>query len=193
MTLPENHTRGTQPGAYTPVAMVASNDYAVGMIVDRVTHSRYWPEMAVFIIEDDASDGADHVDARRTVGLAISPYIKRGIVDSTLYSTCSMLRTIELLLGLPPMTQYDAAANPMYAAFGTSRDLTPYTVLRNRVDLNAKNSASAWGARKSLAIDFSDVDLAEMHDLNEILWKSVKGADSAMPPPIHRFQFGNQR
>jgi YVTN family beta-propeller protein len=122
MSLPENHTRGTAPGAFTPAAMVASNDYAAGMLVDRVSHSKYWPTTAIFIIEDDAQDGPDHVDARRTAGLVISPYVKRGIVDSTQYSTSSMVRSMELLLGLPPMSQYDAAAMPMYASFGTEPD-----------------------------------------------------------------------
>src|SRR5215510_421552 len=129
--------------------MVASNDYAVGLIVDRVTHSRYWPEMAIFIIEDDAQNGSDHVDARRTIGLAISPYIRRGTVDSTLYSTSSMLRTIELLLGLPPMSQYDAAATPMYKAFGVEADLKPYEHIKPLVDVNTKNTKTAYGAKES--------------------------------------------
>lgn len=188
MSLPENHTNGTRPGSYTPVAMVASNDVAVGMLVERVTHSKYWPATAIFIIEDDAQDGPDHVDARRTTGLVISPYVKRGIVDSTLYSTSSMLRTMELLLGLPPMSQYDAAAMPMYASFGTEPDLTPFNLLPPQVDLAAKNTEKSFGARLSEQMDFSDLDRAPMHALNEILWKSVKGADSLMPPPVHRYR-----
>ena len=188
MSLPENHTNGTRPGSYTPVAMVASNDLAVGMLVERVSHSKYWPTTAIFIIEDDAQDGPDHVDARRTTGLVIGPYVKRGIVDSTLYSTSSMLRTMELLLGLPPMSQYDAAAMPMYASFGTEPDLTAYTLLPALVDLSAKNTEKSVGARLSQQMDFSDLDRAPMHALNEILWKSVKGADSPMPPPVHRYR-----
>jgi hypothetical protein len=140
MSLPEDHTRGTQPGAFTPVAMVASNDYAVGKLVDRVTHSKYWPTTAIFIIEDDAQDGPDHVDARRTTGLVISPYVRRGTVDSTMYSTSSMVRSIELLLGLPPMSQYDAAAMPMYASFGTEPDLSTFSVIQLKVDLNTRNT-----------------------------------------------------
>jgi YVTN family beta-propeller protein len=188
MSLPEDHTNGTRPGSYTPVAMVASNDVAVGMLVERVSHSRYWPSTAIFIIEDDAQDGPDHVDARRTTGLVISPYVKRGIVDSTLYSTSSMLRTMELLLGLPPMSQYDAAATPMYASFGTEPDLTPYTLAPPQVSLDAKNTEKSYGARLSQKMDFSDVDLAPMQALNEILWKDAKGADSPMPPPVHRYR-----
>src|SRR5579883_1032496 len=188
MALSENHTNGTRPGSYAPVAMVASNDLAVGMIVERVSHSRYWPEMAIFIIEDDAQDGPDHVDAHRTAGLVISPYIRREKVDSTLYTTSSMLRTMELLLGLPPMSQYDAAATPMYASFGTKQDLTPFNSLPPQVDLNAKNTKLAWGAKESQKMDFDDVDRNAPGLLNAIIWKSVKGADSPVPPPVHRYQ-----
>jgi YVTN family beta-propeller protein len=188
MSLPENHTAGTRPGAYTPVAMVASNDLAVGTLVDRVSHSKYWPTTAIFIIEDDAQDGPDHVDARRTVGLVISPYIKRGTLDSTLYTTSSMLRSMELLLGLPPMSQYDAAATPMYASFAKEPDLRPYNALPAQVDLNAKNTAKSYGASASLKMDFSNEDRAPMHLLNEIIWKSVRGTDAPMPPPVHRYR-----
>jgi YVTN family beta-propeller protein len=189
MSLPEDHTAGTTPGRNTPIAMVANNDYAVGMIVDRISHSRYWPETAIFIIEDDAQDGADHVDARRTTAYVISPYIKRRTVDSTLYTTSSMLRTMELLLGLPPMSQYDAAAHPMYAAFGDRPDLAPFVHVKPQVDVNEKNTLRAYGARRSMKMDFRDVDEAPMAELNEILWKSIKGADSPVPAPVHRVRF----
>jgi YVTN family beta-propeller protein len=188
MSMPEDHTHGTEPGSYTPQAMVANNDYAIGELVDAVSHSRYWPSTAIFIIEDDAQDGPDHVDARRTVGLVISPYVKRGIVDSTLYSTSSMVRSMELLLGLPPMSQYDAAAMPMYASFGTAPQTTPFDVIQPQIDVNAKNDKNSYGADESEKMDFSDVDRAPMHALNEILWKSIKGKDSEMPPPVHRFR-----
>jgi YVTN family beta-propeller protein len=188
MSLPENHTKGTTPGAFTPAAMVASNDYAVGLLVDRVTHSKYWPTTAIFIIEDDAQDGPDHVDARRTTGLLISPYVKRGIVDSTMYSTSSMLRSIELLLGLPPMSQYDAAATPMYASFADKPDETPFNVIQPQVDLMARNTQRSYGAALSKRMDFSELDEAPMGQLNEILWKSMKGASSEMPSPVHRFR-----
>lgn len=188
MRMLEDHTVGTRPGWNTPVAMVADNDYAIGQLVDAVTHSRYWPNTAIFIIEDDAQDGSDHVDARRTMGLALSPYVKRGIVDSTLYSTSSMLRSMELLLGLPPMSQYDAAAMPLFASFGTAPVVTPFDVLSPLVDVNEKNTTSSVGAKASSKMDFSTVDRAPMHALNEIIWKSVKGADSVMPSPVHRFR-----
>jgi hypothetical protein len=188
MSMPEDHTRGTAPGAFTPQAMVANNDYAIGQLVDAVSHSKYWPNTAIFIIEDDGQDGPDHVDARRTVGLVVSPYVRRGIVDSTLYSTSSMVRSIELLLGLPPMSQYDAAAMPMYASFGKDPVITPFNVISPLIDVNTKNSKDSYGAEESRRMDFSDVDRAPMHALNAIIWKSIKGADSPMPPPVHRFR-----
>lgn len=188
MSLGENHTKGTTPGAFTPAAMVASNDYAVGMLVERVTHSKYWPSTAIFIIEDDAQDGPDHVDARRTAGLVISPYVKRGIVDSTMYSTSSMVRSIELLLGLPPMSQYDAAATPMYASFGTAPDLSGFDLIKPKIDLNVKNTPRSYGAAVSKRMNFKDLDDAPMGQLNEIIWKSMKGVDSPMPAPVHRFR-----
>ena len=188
MSMPEDHTRGTAPGAFTPQAMVANNDYAIGQLVEAVSHSRYWPNTAIFIIEDDGQDGPDHVDARRTVGLVLSPYVKRGVVDSTLYSTSSMVRSIELLLGMPPMSQYDAAAMPMYASFGTELQATPFDVIKPRIDVNAKNKKGDYGSEESRKMDFSDVDRAPMHALNEIIWKSIKGADSPMPSPVHRFR-----
>ena len=188
MALPEDHTKGTQPGANTPQAMLASNDLALGRIVERVSHSRYWPQTAIFVMEDDAQDGPDHVDARRTVCRAISPYTHRGVTDSTLYTTSSMVRSIELLLGLNPMSQYDAAATPFYAAFGTQADTSPYVVRPAEIDLDEKNTAKSYGARESARMDFSDIDRAPMRRLNEIIWKSVRGADSPMPPPVHRYR-----
>jgi hypothetical protein len=192
MSLPENHTAGTRPGGLTPRAMVANADHAVGQLVERMSKSPYWPETAIFMIEDDAQNGPDHVDARRTVGLIASPYAKRGMVDSTLYSTSSMLRTIELLLGLPPMTQYDAAAMPMYNSFNTTADPQPYHALAPRIDVNERNTALAWGAKESMKMDFDDVDRAPMFALNEIIWKSVMGAESKMPLPVLRYWFQNR-
>jgi hypothetical protein len=188
MSMPEDHTRGTQPGAFTPQAMVANNDYAIGQLVDAVSHSRYWASTAIFIIEDDAQDGPDHVDARRTVALALSPYTRRALVDNTLYSTSSFLRSMELLLGLPPMSQYDAAAMPLYASFGTSPDLTPFDVLAPTTDVNARNTAQSYGAEASRKMDFSEPDRAPMHELNAILWRSVKGPKAPVPSPVHRFR-----
>ncbi len=189
MSLPEDHTAGTRPGAYTPKAMVANADWAVGQLVERISKSPYWPETAIFIIEDDAQNGPDHVDARRTVGLIASPYAKRNFVDSTLYSTSSMLRTMELLLGLPPMTQYDAAAMPMYNAFRQERIPDGYVAVAPKIDVKEKNTLRAWGAKASMKMNLDEVDEAPMFALNEIIWKSVRGADSPMPLPVHRYWF----
>src|SRR5262249_1056662 len=108
--LPNDHTHGATPDLLTPTAYVADNDVAFGMLVEAVSHSKFWPQTAIFVVEDDAQNGPDHVDAHRTTAWVISPYTKRHAVDSTMYSTSSMLRTIELILGLKPMSQFDAAA-----------------------------------------------------------------------------------
>ena len=181
--LGNDHTSGTSPGAHTPRAMVADNDLALGRIVDAITHSRYWKESAIFVVEDDAQNGPDHVDAHRSVLLAVSPFSRRRIVDSTLYTTSGVLRTIELILGLPPMSQYDAAATPMYRAFQPAADVSPYTHLPARVSLEDRNDWSAPGARASLRMNLRDADMAPELELNEILWQSIRGASAVMPPP----------
>jgi YVTN family beta-propeller protein len=186
MSLGEDHTSGTKPGAFTPEAAVASNDLALGRLVDAVSRSKYWPQMAIFVIEDDAQNGPDHVDAHRTVGLVISPYVKRHALDSTQYSTVSMLRTIELILGLPPLSQYDAAARPMYAAFSDRPDLTPYRHVGPQTDLNAINPKTAYGAERSARMDFSEYDRVDDFELNEILWRAIKGRNAPLPPAVRR-------
>ncbi len=143
LRLPNDHTSGTAPGKRTVTACVGDNDLALGQLVEALSKSRFWPRMAIFVVEDDAQNGSDHVDAHRTVALAISPYIKKHSVDSTLYSTSSMLRTMELILRLEPMSQFDAAARPMFAAFAGQPDVTPYRHRPARVDLDAKNSPRA--------------------------------------------------
>ncbi len=188
MSLGEDHTHALRPGHYTPVAMVASNDQALGEIVEAVSHSRFWPETAIFVIEDDAQDGPDHVDCRRTVGLAISPYIKRGVVDSTFYTTASMIHTMELILGLPPMTQFDRAATPMYTAFATSSDNRPYDNLPPLTDLLAKNPANGPGAKASLRLDLSGYDRADPHEMNRILWSALKPG-VPLPAPVRSGSF----
>jgi hypothetical protein len=182
ISLPGDHTNGTSPKARTPRAMVAENDLALGKLVEAVSKSKFWGETAIFVIEDDTQDGPDHVDIHRSVALVVSPYTKRRYVDSTMYSSSSLLRTMELILGLPPMTQYDAAATPMWASFQSKPDLTPYRALAARVKLDEMNTAAAYGAKRSLAMDFDDYDHAPMTELNEILWKSIKGVDAPVPP-----------
>ena len=129
MRLPNDHTAGGVPGKPTPTAYLADNDRGLGMVVEAVSHSKFWPQTAVFVLEDDAQNGPDHVDAHRSIAFVASPYAKRGAVDSTMYSTSSMLRTMELILGLEPMTQFDAAATPMFNSFQAQPDLRPYDAL----------------------------------------------------------------
>ncbi len=186
MSMGEDHTSGTTPGAFTPQACVASNDLALGRLVDAVSKSKYWKETAIFVIEDDAQNGPDHVDAHRTVGLVISPYTKRKFVDSTQYQTVSMIRTMELILGLHPLSQFDAAARPMFESFTDQADLTAYDHLPARIDLNAKNTPLAYGADRSSQMDFREYDLVDDFELNEILWHAIKGADAPTPPAVRR-------
>jgi DNA-binding beta-propeller fold protein YncE len=186
LSLGEDHTTGTRPGTFTPAACVACNDVALGKLVDAVSHSKTWPQTAIFVIEDDAQNGPDHVDAHRTVGLVISPYVKRKAVDSTQYSTVSMIRTIELILGLPPLSQYDAAARPMYGSFREQSDLGPYESVPAQIDVNAVNTELAYGAERSLKMDFSEYDRINDFELNEILWRSIKGVNAPLPAPVRR-------
>ncbi|HXG54883.1 MAG TPA: alkaline phosphatase family protein, partial [Vicinamibacterales bacterium] len=181
--LGNDHTAGTRPGAWTPRAMVAENDVALGRVVDAVSHSRFWKESAIFVLEDDAQNGPDHVDAHRAPALVISPFVKRRVVDSTLYTTSGMLRTIELILGLEPMSQYDAAATPMYGAFQPTPVMTPYKALPARVPTDERNTSTAWGAEASMRMNLREADLAPELELNEIIWRSIRGAHSPMPAP----------
>jgi YVTN family beta-propeller protein len=188
MGLPEDHTRGLSPGAYTPKAMAGSNDVALGRVVEAISHSRFWAETAIFVIEDDAQNGPDHVDDHRTVGLVISPYTKQGFVDSTHYTTASMVRTMELILGLPTMTQYDRAATPMYRAFQSHANLWAFQTRTPQTDLQAKNPATGPGAAASAKLDFSDVDRADPDALNKILWEALRPGEP-MPAPVHSAAF----
>ena len=181
--LPEDHTAGLKPGAFTPVAAVASNDQALGQIVEGISRSRFWKDTAIFVIEDDAQNGPDHVDAHRTVGLVISPYVKRHTTDSTQYTTASMIRTMEMILGLPPMTQFDRAATPMLRCFTDKPDVTAYSCLSPRVDLEAKNPAKGPGATASNKLDLSGPDRADPNALNAILWHALKPGQP-VPTPV---------
>jgi YVTN family beta-propeller protein len=181
--LPNDHTAGTKVGAPTPRAMVADNDVALGRVVEAISGSVYWKDSALFAVEDDAQAGADHVDSHRSVLLVASPFAKRNAADHTFYTTSGVLRTIELILGLPPMSQYDAAATPMYNAFVGIPNLAGYRRLDTKVPAGERNLASAFGAAQSLAMDFSIEDRAPEALLNEIIWRSVRGAKSPAPPP----------
>lgn len=186
MSLGEDHTEGTKVGSPTPQACVASNDLALGRMVEAISLSKLWPKIAIFVIEDDAQNGPDHVDAHRTIGLVISPYVRRKHLDSTQYSTCSMIRTMELILGLPPLSQFDAAANPMFESFTDKPDLAPYKHEAARIDLNAINDAMAYGAERSNQMDFSEYDRIDDFELNEILWRAIKGVNAPLPPAARR-------
>jgi YVTN family beta-propeller protein len=181
LKFPRDHTCGTSPSCPTPQAMVADSDLALGKLVDRVSHSRFWNDTAIFVIEDDAQDGPDHVDAHRTLAHVISPYTQTGKVDSTFYSTVSMLRTMELILGVAPLTQFDAAATPMVRSFTDHPRFTPYTVAVPKIDLNTPNPPNAPLSRESSQMDFTKEDRAPEALLNRAIWESVKGAGKPMP------------
>ena len=185
--LPNDHTSGTGKGTPTPAACVADNDLAFGRIVEAVSHSVFWKDTCIFAIEDDPQAGFDHVDGHRTVGFCISPYTRGKGVDSNCYNQTGMVKTIELILGLPPMNQMDLAATPMLGCFHEKPDFTPYTAVKNRIPLDEMNpamnrlqgSALKW-ARKSVALDFTKEDHADEDTLNRILWFSQRG-DAPFP------------
>jgi len=181
--LPNDHTKGTATGSVTPRAMIADNDLALGRMVEAVSNSPFWKDTAIFVVEDDAQSGPDHVDSHRSVLLVASPFAKRSFVDHSFYTTSGVLRTIELILGLEPMSQYDASATPLYNAFVGTPNLAAYGRIAPRVPLDEKNVASMFGVRESLAMNFDEEDRTPEVLLNEIIWRSVKGAQSPMPPP----------
>lgn len=172
--LPNDHTAATRPGAKTPFAMLADNDYALGRLVDAVSHSRYWRDTIVFVVEDDAQAGPDHVSDQRAEALIIGARIRRGTVDHTHYTTTSVLRSIELLLGMKPMSQFDAGATPMLSLLTNSPDTHPWNASKPFVDLNAVNPAKAADAAASLALDLDHADRADPVKLNAILYRFAR-------------------
>ncbi|HEY3349455.1 MAG TPA: beta-propeller fold lactonase family protein [Thermoanaerobaculia bacterium] len=184
--LGNDHTAGTKKGERTPRAMVAENDVALGRLVEAISHSPFWKDTAIFVIEDDAQSGSDHVDAHRTVGFVISPYTRRkGFVDSTMYSTVSMLRTMELILGLPPLSQHDASATPMTHAFADAPDGVPFVHRETKIPFYEMNPDGAPMQAEANAWDFTKEDAAPDLALNEAIWKSVRGGDAEMPAPVN--------
>lgn len=183
LRFPNDHTEGQKIGGKTPYAYVADNDYAMGLFVEYLSKSPIWKETAIFIVEDDAQNGSDHVDAHRTTAYVAGGFVKRGFVDHTPYSTSSMLRTMELILGLPPMSQYDASATPMFRSFSSKADLSVFKHIVPTVDLFEKNTKENASSRLSEKFDFSKEDSAPDLELNQVIWKSVKGEDSEMPAP----------
>jgi phospholipase C len=178
-----DHTSGQKKGKYTPIAAVGDNDLAIGRFIEHLSNSPIWNESVVFILEDDAQNGPDHIDAHRSPVFVAGPYVKRNTVLHNMYSTSGVLRTIELILGLPPMSQYDAAALPLYECFTSKADLTPYKCKPARVDLNQRNVAVNKSSKRSEAFNFLKEDAVPDLELNDVIWKSVKGEDSVMPAP----------
>jgi len=188
MVLTCDHTSGTRPGLPTPKAAVADNDLALGRIVEAVSSSSFWKETAIFVTEDDPQDGLDHVDGHRTVGLVISPYTRKGEVVSNYYSQINMVRTMENILGLPPMNQLDLSAEPMTECFTDKADLTPYKLVKNNIPLDQLNPPlvslsgdQRYWAEKSMEQDLSEVDRIDEDVFNRIIWHSVKGYDRPYP------------
>ena len=178
-----DHTEGQRLGRPTPFAHVADNDLAVGMFIEYLSKSPIWKETAIFIVEDDAQNGPDHVDAHRTTAYVAGGFVKRKFIDHTMYSTSSMLRTIELILGLPPMSQYDAAAEPMWRCFSSQFNGELFLAVPALVDLNEKNIKNTPSARLSETFDFSKEDAIPDLVFSEVIWKAVKGEGSKMPAP----------
>jgi YVTN family beta-propeller protein len=186
--LPNDHTTGTSPGSPTPRAQVADNDLALGRAIDAFSHSRFWSNSVFFVIEDDPSDGFDHVDGHRSIGLVVSPYTKRGAVVSEFYNQTAVLHTMEQILGIPPMNQMDALSPLMTACFTANPDFRPYTALPNTIPLDEMNPGTAglpsrerYWARQSLAQNFAQFDRANEDTMNRILWHSVKGVNTRYP------------
>lgn len=185
MHLPNNHTFGTAKGKQTPKAMVAENDLAVGQLIEALAKTKFWPEMCVFIVEDDAQDGPDHVDCHRSPALVIGPWVKRGIVDRSFYDHVAVVRTIELILGLQPLSQFDAAAVPMFSLFMNQPIVDGYESVMPQQSLDEMTVAGAYGQEECMAMNFSEVDEAPWPALNRILWHSIKGVDTPLPPIRH--------
>lgn len=178
-----DHTSGLAKNKPTPFAHVADNDLAVGMFVQHLSESAVWKESVVFILEDDAQNGPDHVDAHRSTAYVAGGFVKRHVVDHTMYSTASMLRTIELILGMPPMSQYDAAAMPMWRCFSNKPDLNAFHAKPLQVDINETNTASNAWQRKSEKFNFMQEDRVPDNEFSEVIWKAVKGEHAVMPAP----------
>ncbi len=187
--LPNDHTSGTSENAPTPAACMADGDLAVGRIIEAYSHSSFWPEMAIFVIEDDPQAGWDHVSGYRTTAFVASPYARRGVTIGQQYNTTSVLRTMEQILGLPPMNQFDASASPMFECFTSEPDLTPFVALANRVPLDQLNPVATSiadpvlraDAVASAAIDLSAMDQAPEDLFNRILWRAMRGSEAPYP------------
>jgi hypothetical protein len=186
--LPCDHSRGVDPKYPTPRAMMADNDLALGRVVEAVTASPQWKETCIFVIEDDAQSGPDHVDGHRTAFMVISPYNKRKYVDSTFYAQTSMVRSIEMILGLDPMNRFDALADPITTCFTDALDLTPYRAVPSNIPLDERNPAGTamnrddrFWLEKTRELDWSHIDAPDPYWLNRIIWYSIHKGASPYP------------
>ncbi len=192
MLLPNDHTSGTRPELPTPQAALADNDLALGQMVEAISHSRFWKETCIFVTEDDPQAGLDHVDGHRTVGFVISPYTKRGKVISNYYSQINMVRTMENILGLPPMNQLDLTAEAMVECFTEKPDFTPYKALKNNIPIDQLNKPLSqltgkqlYWAQRSMEQNIDEVDRIDEGTFNRIIWHAVKGYDRPYPE-VHK-------
>ncbi len=178
-----DHTSGQRRGAISPIAAVADNDQGIGLLIDHLSKSSIWKESVVFILEDDAQNGPDHIDAHRSPVLVAGPYVKHNAAIHHMYSTSGVLRTIELILGLPPMSQYDAAALPLYDCFTATPDMATYNVKPAQVDLEQRNVAVNESSKRSQSFNLAKEDKVPDLELNDVIWKFVKGENAVMPAP----------
>ena len=188
-----DHTEGLKIGRPTPKAHAADNDLAVGLFVEYLSHSKIWNESVVFIVEDDAQNGPDHVDAHRSTAYVAGGYVKQGFIDHTMYSTSSLLRTMELILGLPPMSQYDAAATPLWRCFNKTATHPAFQSTVNLIDLNLKNREISKLSRISEKFDLSKEDRIPDAQFNEVIWAAIKGLNSPCPAPVHAAFFTTEK
>ncbi len=184
MRMGNDHTSGTTPGKIAPLSAAADNDQGVGMLVEAVSKSRFWNETAIFVIEDDAQNGPDHVDSHRSPCWVISPFTRRHAVNSTMYNQASVLRTMEIILGMRPLTTYDAGARPMFGVFANAAEPGTWTLEKPRISLTDRNPANSPTASRSKRMDFKDADDIDDDELNEILWAAIKGPGVPMPAPV---------
>jgi YVTN family beta-propeller protein len=184
LVLTNDHTNGLAAGRRTPQAMVADNDYALGELVDTISHSSVWNSSMILVMEDDSQDGADHLDAHRIPAFAISPYTKRAAVVHTRYDFPSLIKTLELPIGMKPLTLYDALATPLYDAFSSSASNSePYTALPPTTDLNARNANTATNRRLARKYNLTATDQVPQNVLDRMLWHAVRGRHSTPPHP----------
>nr|MDQ6914316.1 hypothetical protein [Actinomycetota bacterium] len=184
LVLPQDHTEGGKAGSPTPRAYVARNDAGLGQLIDHISHSPIWSSSAIFVVEDDSQDGADHVDAHRIPAAVISPYTRPGAVVHTRYDFLSVIRSMELILNMHPLGLFDNLATPMYDAFSsTPSNDAPYSAVAPTWDLNEKNAAGTAAARMSARVDLNHPDRVSQRQLDRIIWKTVYGNTAEPPPP----------